>query len=527
MKSAIEVASKIGLRKKDLEVNGKYSAKLGFSLLSKLKTTGQGKLIVVTGTQHVKGAVSNNCALCDGLVEAFGLLRKKTSLCLPGFTVDSIIREYFNPNVYPVEDVLFRSQELNNILQAHNLISAYLSNISVLDGNSETGQFNISWNRASAFADESLTGILTGMNNHKPNRFLKEEKFEHILNSEITAVAALSLSFEELKSSLEKITVGQNKHGAPLHIRDLKLEDVLAAMLSDNLKPNLMQTNQGDPVFTNISASAAALPPGNLSAIKTALSLSEYVVVKLECSVDLSLEKFMNITLRDTGIKPDMIVLNTFVNELNYYGGAEREKMFEKNMPELEKGIQVLLRNIESAKKFGVPVLLNVSEQREVTKDEIKLIDKYCSNLGVKVGYTPARNSTVKHGIELVKNVLEIMRSQKSYYKPIYELDLTVKEKVKIIIKEIYGMAKVVYSAKAEKEIEHIEHNGSAHNLPVCIARSPYFSRSLTSAQVLQVRDVRLLAGAGVIQVEANDYERMPSYTGKFSIERLRNELFK
>ncbi len=523
LKSAAEVAAKIGLRKKELENIGKYSAKLTFSAAGKSIKDG-GKLILITSTPSVKGINGNGCNICDRLVESLVLLRKKTALCLPSFTPDQVMRHEGHPEIFPVEDVFLKNVDFFNIFQAHNLISAFLSNIAVADPNSEAGSAVINWNRASAFVDEPLRNVITGMYNNKQNRHVKEEKFEYILHSELAAVASLSVSFEDLKARVERVIVGFNKDGSQLTIKDIELEDAVSYLLKDTLKPTLMQSRRGDPAFVYVSPSSRMLPPGNITAIKTAQSLSEFVVARLDGSVDSSLEKFLDVTARDSGIKPDMIVLNTFIPELNYYGGADLNSAFGKNLESLEKGVPELLRNIESAKKFGIPVLVNVNDKRDATQDEIKIIDRHCSDLGVKVVFSSTNGSGVKQNLELVKSVLEVIRTQKSYYKPAYELDHTIKEKVKLIVKEIYGMARVSYSSKAEKELEQLELNGHA-GLPVCIARSPYYHRTDRDG-LLAIKSLRLLAGAGVILVEAADSERMPSFAWKYSAERLTHELF-
>ena len=191
LKSAAEVAAKIGLRKKELENIGKYSAKLTFSAAGKSLRDG-GKLILITSTPSVKGINGNGCNICDRLVESLVLLRKKTALCLPSFTPDQVMRHEGHPEIFPVEDVFLKNVDFFNIFQAHNLISAFLSNIAVADPNSEAGSAVINWNRASAFVDEPLRNVITGMYNNKQNRHVKEEKFEYILHSELAAVASLS-----------------------------------------------------------------------------------------------------------------------------------------------------------------------------------------------------------------------------------------------------------------------------------------------------------------------------------------------
>lgn len=259
--------------------------------------------------------------------------------------------------------------------------------------------------------------------------------------------------------------------------------------------------------------------------MKTALSLAEFVIAKLNDCAESGMEKFLNITCREAKIKPDMVILATFVNELNHYGGATEEKMFDKSLVHLEKGIQYLMQDIEIVKKFGIPVLVNASEYREITKDEVKLIDKYCSNLGVKTVFSQIKNYNIKAGLEFVKSVLETIRVQKSYFKPLYDLNLPIREKMKIISKEVYGNKKINYSLKAESQINHLERAGYG-NLPVCITRAPCLKKSMDNSE-LNIKELVLYAGANIIVAISEDAEFMPYFSKKFNVERLKNVVYK
>lgn len=516
-----EIAAKIGLRKKDLESCGKYVAKISFAASEKSKDKDKGKLILLTSTTLTQNIRNNHSFMCERLMQALSLLRKRTILCMPSFTIEDLLLNTSYPGIFPIEDVLTKLTDINNISYCHNFISSFLNNELIFNNSSNLNPYNIVWNRASNVRDETLRRIVTGVGNRRVNRLVKEESFEFVLNSELTSIVSLSLNVDELKNRVGRIILGSSKNGYSITVKDMKIEDLVTSLLKGALKPNLIQNKYGDPVFLYTSSSGSTLPSGNLLTAKTALGLAEYVILKLDGGVSSGIEKFLNITGRGSGIKPDMLIITTFVNELNSYGGCTGEKIYEKNLPSLEKGVQVLLKDIEIVKKFGIPVLVNVSDYREVTRDEMKIIDKYCSDLGVKVLFSQYKSYNVKSGLEFVKSVLETIRIQKSYYKPLYDLNLGIKEKIKIISKEVYGKSKISYNNSAEKEIEYFEKSGYG-KLPVSIARVPYFQNGQENSN-LSIRGLLLYAGAGVIVALTEDIEFMPSFTEKYDLERVKN----
>lgn len=521
LKYISEIGTKLGLRKKDLEPIGRYSANLSFATLDKLKNKAQGKLILVVHTTPHLNNKNNHLLVCERLVQSLGLLRKKVVLCSPIFTLDNILlgRPYFD--VFAKETLLVNLQDMHSISCAHNFISTYLNNQIIF--NNDLNSCNILWNRAFNFIDETLKKIVTGIDNSRTNVLVREEKFDYVLNSELTSIVSLSSSIEEMKDKVSKVIVATTKEGFPVSIKDLQIQDIVNLLLAESLKPTLIQTKNGEPVFLYVSGSGEVLPSGNVLAIKTALSLAEFVVLKLGDCVNLGLEKFLNITCRKSEIKPDTVIVTTFINELNCYGGASEEKIFEKNLECLENGIKYLIKDIDTIKKFGVPVLVNINEYRDITGDEVKLIDKYCSNLGVRVVFSNFKKNSVQSNLEFVKNVLEIVRMQKSYFRPLYDISLSLKEKIKIIYKEIYGKNNMNFSLKSERQIEYLEKNGFG-NLPVSITGVTYFRKN--TQDVANIKELVLYAGAGIIIVVSDDNEFMPYFLKNYETSNLKDVVF-
>jgi|GEM_PF-1325393 len=524
-KSAFEMAEKLGLGKKDLEFCGKYSSKLSSEAVQRLRHGGKAKLIVVAPTMPVYGTDNQHYIICERFVQAFSLLRKKTLLCVPSYSLeDMLVHETYN-NLYPLEDVLTGCGEISNIAYMHNFIANYINNQFIFNGEHSALPHHLMWNRVATSRDEALKKVITGFGNTKPGRALKEEGFMHMQNSELLAVVAASMTEEELKSRLAKIMVGVSRENTAVHLKDLKLDDTVFEMLKGALNPKLMQNRNGDPVMVYTSPNGNFLPEGNPLAISAAMSLADFVIAKFDSGVPLSLEKFFNITCAENDIMPDMVVITAFVNELNTYGGAAPENTKQKNLPALEKGIKVLIGDIENIKKFGVPVLVSICENRDITREEIKIIDKYCSDLGVKPVFSHTKNYSTKAGIDFVKSVLEIIRIEKSYFKPIYENDIPLKDKINMIVKEVYNKSKVTYTGRAEKELALFERMGYG-KLHVSVSRSPYW-REPTLQNEINIKSASLYAGAGLVMATAEDGEFMPYYNGKYNIDRIKNALYK
>ncbi len=522
-KSAIELGEKMGLTKNDFDVFGKYSGKLNPEAVQRLKKGGKAKLILVAPTMPVHGTDNQHYIICERLIQAFSLLRKKTLLCVPGFSLeDMLVHETYN-NLYPLDDVITGCGEINNIAYMHNFIANYINNQFVHNGHSTALPHHLMWSRASTSRDEALKRVITGFGNTRPGRALKEESVMQVLNSELLAVVAASLTEEELKARLAKIIVGISKENTAVHLKDLKLDEIVFRMLKGALCPKIMQNRNGDPVMVYSSPSGNFLPEGNPLAFSVASSLADFVVAKFDSGVPLSIEKFLNISCSENEIKPDMVVITAFVNELNIYGGASLEDAKQKDLGALEKGILVLASDIENVKKFGVPVLVSICENREITREEIKIIDKYCSDLGVKPVFSNTKSYSTKAGIDFVKSVLEIIRIEKSYFKPIYNNKMALKDKINTISKEIYNKNKVTYSSKAEKEFELFGRMGFGE-LHVSISRSAFW-RDPGQINELQIKSASLYAGAGLVMATAEDGEFMPYYSGKYNVERLRNAL--
>jgi len=518
LRSINEIGAKLGLRKKDLEPIGNYSAKLSFASLNKFKDRTHSKLIVVVSTSPILNSMNSHFLVCNKLIQSLSLLKKKVILCTPIITLEDILLKGSYFDIFPKEELPINLLDMNNIAYIHNFISSYLNNQIVFNANS----YNILWNRTYNLIDETLKKVITGVDSDNPNILIREEKVCHILNSELTSVVSLSNSVEDMKERVGKIRVAETKDGKPVTIKDLQIQNIVGLLLSSSLKPTLIQTKDGGSVFLYISGDGSVLPSGNVLTIKTALNLAEFVILRLNGDVHLGMEKFLNITCRKSDIKPDMVIITTFVNELNYYGGISNEKRFEKNLVYLEKGLEYLIKDIEIIKKFGIPVLVNVNEYRDISKDEMRIIDKHCSNLGIRVIFSNV--SSGESNLEFVKNILETVKMQKSYFRPLYDLGLDLKEKIKIIAKEIYGKGNVNFSLKAEKQIEYLEKSGYG-NLTVSITGDPYFNKYNQNME-LNVKDLVLYVGAEIVVVISDNNEFMPNFPKVYNLNEIKNDIF-
>jgi formate--tetrahydrofolate ligase len=517
VKPILEAASRLGLNKKDIEPFGRNKAKIGMNRLKSFKKSGQGKLILIVPAKPVQSLRNNYSLVSERVAFSLSLLRKNTILCLPQVSLENMFMGDYCTGLFPFEDALIKSPDLANVSYAHNLIGSFLLNKYSNKGFSSAVS-RIIWPKTYNVTDDSLKKVITGMDNSAKNPLLREEKFIHTVNSELIAAAAVSMDEADLLSRIGRIILAYTDDGKPVTVKDMKLDQTIAVLLGDCLKPGIIQTAKGDMVFLMTSPSSNVFSYGNLLAINAATNLADYVIAKTDYGMDLSLEKFMNYMCRIGSIRTDLIMLSVFVNELNYYGGCRGEMCMEKNLACLERGMPEFVNQIESVKKFGVPILVTVNENREITREERSIIEKFCSNAGARVVFNSFKSGNTKSWIELVKNLIDIIKTQKSYFKPIYDLNTSISQKVEILAKEIHNAERPFYSHTAERQLESYE-STNISKLPVLIAKSPYYKSGNDSS--FKINELKYYAGVEALCVICDDAEFMPGYHGEYEAERI------
>ena len=514
-----EIAEKIGIKEDDLEFYGKYKAKISQNFIDSLKDRKEGKLILVTAINPTP-AGEGKTTTTIGLGQAMWKLGKKSIIALrepslgPCFGVKGGATGGGHAQVIPMEDInLHFTGDIHAITTAHNLLASLIDN-HIYHGNKlDIDTSNIKWKRAVDLNDRSLRNTIIGLNGNGKTR---EDGFMITVASEIMAIFCLSKDLKDFKEKVGNILIAYSNSGKPIYARDIKADGAIAVLMKDAIKPNLVQTLEGTPAiihggpFANIAHGC-----NSIIATKTALKLSDYVITEAGFGADLGAEKFLDIKCRKANLKPNTIVLVATVRALKYNGGVDKKDLKEENLNALKDGICNLERHIKNLQKYNVPVVVALNKFITDTDAEIKFIENYCHNLNVDFSICEGWEKGGDGAIDLAKKVLEKVDNQESNFKVLYDENLEIKEKVKIIAKEIYGASKVKFSAEAKKEIKKIESLGY-DKLPVCIAKTQYsFSdnKDLLGAPkdfTITINDVRLSNGAGFIVCLAGDIMTMP-----------------
>lgn len=517
-----KVAERIGISRKHLELYGDFKAKLSFDLEEEIKDRKNGKLILVTAINPTP-AGEGKTTTSIGLGDALARLGKKAMITLrepslgPVFGVKGGATGGGYSQVVPMEDInLHFTGDIHAVGTANNLLAAMIDN-HIYQGNAlRIDPQKITWRRCMDMNERQLRFIVSGLNG-KANGIPREEGFDITAASEVMAVLCLSSNIEDLKQNLERIVVGYTYDDRPVTAGDLKAAGAMAALLRDALKPNLVQTLEHTPVFIHGG------PFGNIAhgcnsiiATKTALKLADYVVTESGFGADLGAEKFCDIKCRKSGFKPDAVVIVASIRALKHHGGASKNELSSKNLGALNNGIPNLLKHIETMKqKFGLPVVVAINKFPADSPEELMLVEEKCQELGVPVAISEVWEKGGEGGIELAEKVLELLDQGSNNFRFLYGLDLTLKEKIEIIVREVYGGDGVVYLPQAEKDLEKLEKNGFG-KLPICMAKTQY---SLSDDPkklgrpvgfTVTIRSVRVSAGAGFVVPLAGDIMTMP-----------------
>ena len=521
-----EVAASYGILEDDIELYGKYKAKLSDQLWEQVKDKKDGKLVLVTAINPTP-AGEGKTTTTVGLGEAFGVMEKKAMIALrepslgPCFGIKGGAAGGGYAQIVPMEDLnLHFTGDFHAITSANNLLSALLDN-HIHQGNAlEIDTRQILWKRCLDMNDRALRNIVIGLGS-KAEGFVREDHFVITVASEIMAILCLANDMDDLKERLGKIIVAYNYAGEPVTAHQLHAVGAMAALLKDALKPNLIQTLEhtgaivhGGP-FANIAHGC-----NSVRATKTALKLADIVVTEAGFGADLGAEKFMNIKCRKAGLKPDAIVLVATIRALKYNGGVPKDQLNQENIPALEKGIVNLAKHIENMQKYGVPVVVTLNSFLTDTEAEYQFVKTFCEERGCEFALSEVWEKGGKGGIQLAEKVLYTLENKESKFAPIYPDDMGLKEKVETVAKEIYGAKGVTYAPAALKALKKFEEMGYG-NLPVCMAKTQY---SLSDDQTklgrpegfeINVRDAYVSAGAGFVVVLTGAIMTMPGLPKK------------
>ncbi len=505
-----DVAASIGIDEDDLELYGKYKAKISDELIQKSKNNPDGKLILVTAINPTP-AGEGKTTTSVGLGEAFGRLGKKAIIALrepslgPCFGIKGGAAGGGYAQVVPMEDLnLHFTGDFHAITSANNLLAAILDN-HIQQGN-ELGidPRQIVWKRCMDMNDRVLRNIVVGLG-AKTDGMVREDHFVITVASEIMAILCLADDMADLKKRLGRIIVAYSFDGKPVTADDLKATGAMAALLKDALKPNLIQTLEHTPAFVHGGPFAnIAHGCNSVRATKTALKLADYVVTEAGFGADLGAEKFFDIKCRKAGLRPDAVVLVATVRALKYNGGVPKDKLSEENLDALKAGIVNLEKHIENLHKFGVPIVVTLNSFITDTKAETDFIEQFCRERDCEFALSEVWEKGGEGGIALANKVLETLETKKSDFKLLYDDDLSLKEKIETVAKEIYGADGVTYSPAAERELKRITELGMS-NLPVCMAKTQYSlsddAKKLgrPSGFKINVREVYASAGAGFV----------------------------
>jgi formate--tetrahydrofolate ligase len=521
MKPIQEVAASLGIAEDDLELYGKYKAKLSDELMEKVKGNPDGKLILVTAINPTP-AGEGKTTTSVGLGEAFGKLGKKAVIALrepslgPCFGIKGGAAGGGYAQVVPMEDLnLHFTGDFHAITSANNLLAALLDN-HIQQGN-ELGidPRQVVWKRCLDMNDRVLRNIVVGLGS-KMDGTVREDHFVITVASEIMAILCLADDMEDLKRRLGRIIVAYSYDGKPVTAEELHAVGSMAALLKDALKPNLIQTLEHTPAivhggpFANIAHGC-----NSVRATKTALKLADYVVTEAGFGADLGAEKFFDIKCRKAGLTPDAVVLVATVRALKYNGGVAKDELSKENLDALKKGIVNLEKHIENLQKYGVPVVVTLNSFVSDTKAETDFVEQFCKERGCEFALSEVWEKGGEGGIALANKVLETLENKESHFQVLYPDELSLKEKIEKVAKEIYGAAEVTYSAAAEKELKRITDLGMA-GFPVCMAKTQYSlsddPKKLGRPEgfTLNVREVYVSAGAGFIVAVNGSIMTMP-----------------
>ena len=516
-----EIAKKLNIEVDDLEMYGKYKAKLPLSLNKKYADRENGKLILVTAINPTP-AGEGKTTITVGLGQAMNKIGKNACIALrepsmgPVFGVKGGAAGGGYSQVIPMEDInLHFTGDMHAITAANNLLCAIIDNHMQQGNDLRIDQRRILFKRCLDMNDRALRNVIVGLGG-KVNGIPREDGFMITVASEIMAILCLATDIEDLKTRLGNILVAYTLDNEPVYARDLNAVGSMAALLKDAIKPNLVQTLENTPAimhggpFANIAHGC-----NSVTATKLALKLADYCITEAGFGADLGAEKFLDIKCRKAGLAPDAIVLVATVRALKYNGGVPKTELSQPNLDALKNGIVNLEKHIENMRKYNVPVVVAINKFHTDTDAEIAYIKEFCEEMQVPVSLAEVFAKGGEGGMDLAEKVCTVIDEGKADFAPLYDEKLSIKEKLNTIAKEIYRADGVIFTAAAEKAIKDIENLGK-DKLPICVAKTQYsLSDDPTKLGkpenfMMTVREVKLSAGAGFIVCLTGDIMTMP-----------------
>lgn len=516
-----EVANKLDISEDELDLYGKYKAKLSDELIKRIENNKDGKLVLVTAINPTP-AGEGKTTVTVGLGQALGRMGKKASIALrepslgPCFGIKGGAAGGGYSQVVPMEELnLHFTGDFHAITSANNLLAAMLDN-HIQQGNAlniDTRQ--VVWKRCLDMNDRSLRNIVVGLGS-KMDGYVREDHFVISVASEIMAILCLANDMEDLKDKLGKIIVAYSVEGNPVTARDLKAVGAMAALLKDAIKPNMIQTLEHTPAFVHGGPFAnIAHGCNSVRATKLALKLSDIVVTEAGFGADLGAEKFLDIKCRKAGIAPDAIVLVATVRALKYNGGVAKADLNHENVEALKKGIVNLEKHIENLQQYGVPIVVTLNQFITDSEAELSYIKEFVEGKGCDFALAKVWEKGGEGGLELAEKVVDILENKQADFKMLYEDDMSLEDKIETIATKIYGANGVNYTAAAKKQLEKITSLGYG-SLPVCMAKTQY---SLSDDQTklgrpsdfdISVREAYVNAGAGFVVAITGSIMTMP-----------------
>ena len=527
-----EIARKIGLRSDEIELYGNYKAKVKLSISERIKDRPNGHLINVTAITPTNAGEGKTCTSI-GLTQALGKLKKKAMLCLrepslgPVFGIKGGACGGGYAQILPMEDInLHFTGDIHAVGAAHNLLAAIVDNHLIKGNALKIDPKKIVWRRVMDISDRQLRKVIIGVDGGE--QYLRRQTgFDITVASEVMAILALCRDMEDLKERLSRVVVAYTKDDRVVTAKDLKVVGSMALLLKDAIKPNLVQTLEGQPVFVH-TGPFANIAHGNNSIIATsmALKLADYVVTESGFGADLGTEKFFNIVCRQANLKPEVVVLVASTKALKLHGGLREDEINKENQAAMIKGLPNLDRHIENIKKFGVAPIVAINKFLNDAPAELSLIKEHCNRLGVTAVVCEGVLEGGQGAVELAQEVVKTIQAHPSQFAPLYDLEQPIKEKIAAIATKIYGADDVEYIGSAEEDIKRLTKQGF-DKLPINMARTqlsfthdPKIKGAPTGWK-LSVREVKVSAGAGFLVPITGEMMLMPGLPKVPAAERI------
>ena len=531
MRDIREIAKKLNITEDELELYGKYKAKVTLPVWDKIKNRPNGKLILVTAINPTP-AGEGKTTTSVGLADAFSRQGKKTVVALrepslgPCFGLKGGAAGGGYAQVVPMEDInLHFTGDFHAITTAHNLLAAVIDN-HLQQGNAlDIDVRRIEWKRVLDLNDRALRHVVVGMGG-KAHGIPRETGFDITVASEMMAILCLASDLEDMKKRLGEIVVAYTREGRAVRAKELNVTGALTLLFKDAIKPNIVQTMEGTPAFIHGGPFAnIAHGCNSVMATKFGLKLADYVITEAGFGADLGAEKFLDIKCRFANLKPDAVVIVATVRALKMHGGLDKKELNKVDMIALEKGIANLTKHIENIQKFGLPAVVAINAFPTDTKEELDFVEQKCNELGAEVALSEVWAKGGEGGLKLAEKVEEAMAKPNSFHY-LYDVEKSIPEKIATIVKEIYGGEGVVFTAPAKKQLQEIEKLGF-DKLPVCMAKTQY-SLSDDAAKLgrptgftVTVKELRIAAGAGFIVAFTGNILTMPGLPKKPAAENM------